>query len=122
MPEAGRAHAAPGAPDTFRATFPFPPERPDGTSAWDPEAAVIAMYSRLPRSPPLDWCATCDRWLSRPGSSLSSHPAIRTALVYAAEDEFFEPAWEQCMARKLYGVDPIEIPGGHFPMARTLSV
>jgi pimeloyl-ACP methyl ester carboxylesterase len=37
-------------------------------------------------------------------------------LVYAAEDEFFEPAWERFMARELLGIEPIEIPGGHFPM------
>jgi len=28
--------------------FPFPADRPDGTSIWDPHAAVDAMYSRLP--------------------------------------------------------------------------
>jgi pimeloyl-ACP methyl ester carboxylesterase len=38
-------------------------------------------------------------------------------LIYAAEDEFFEPAFERFMARELLGVDPIQIPGGHFPMA-----
>ena len=48
---------------------------------------------------------------------LSRHPAIPTQLVYATEDEFFEPAWERFMAREVLGVEPIEIPGGHFPMA-----
>jgi pimeloyl-ACP methyl ester carboxylesterase len=37
--------------------------------------------------------------------------------AYAADDEFFEPAWERFMARELLGIEPIEIPGGHFPMA-----
>ena len=37
-------------------------------------------------------------------------------LVYAARDEIFEPAWERFMATELLGIQPIEIPGGHFPM------
>jgi pimeloyl-ACP methyl ester carboxylesterase len=48
---------------------------------------------------------------------LSEHPDVRVALIYAAEDEFFEPAFERFMASEALGVDPIEIPGGHFPMA-----
>ncbi len=117
-PRLGGLTPPPGAPDTFRAAFPFPPERPDGTSAWDPEAAVIAMYSRLPPESALGLVRNLRPMAQPPGEfPLSSHPAIRTALVYAAEDEFFEPAWERFMARELLGVDPIEIPTGHFPMA-----
>jgi pimeloyl-ACP methyl ester carboxylesterase len=48
---------------------------------------------------------------------LSGHPNVPTVLIYAAEDEIFEPAWERFMARELLGVEPIEISGGHFPMA-----
>jgi len=48
---------------------------------------------------------------------LAGHPDVRTVLVYAADDEFFDPAWERFMAREALGVEPIEIPGGHFPMA-----
>jgi len=48
---------------------------------------------------------------------LERHPDVPTALVYAADDEFFEPDWERFMARNLLGIEPIEIPGGHFPMA-----
>ena len=39
-----------------------------------------------------------------------------TAVVYAAQDEMFEPGWIRFMARELFGVEPIELPGGHFPM------
>jgi pimeloyl-ACP methyl ester carboxylesterase len=38
-------------------------------------------------------------------------------LIYASEDEVFQPAWERFMSRELLGVEPIEIAGGHFPMA-----
>ena len=47
---------------------------------------------------------------------IDGHPDLPTALIYATEDEFFEPGWERFMARELLGVEPIEIPGGHFPM------
>jgi hypothetical protein len=37
------------------------------------------------------------------------------ALIYARE-EFFTPDWERFAAQTLLGIEPIEIPGGHFPM------
>jgi pimeloyl-ACP methyl ester carboxylesterase len=47
---------------------------------------------------------------------LDGHPDVPTVLIYASEDELFEPDWERFMARELIGVEPIEIPSGHFPM------
>jgi pimeloyl-ACP methyl ester carboxylesterase len=47
---------------------------------------------------------------------LAGHPEVATALIYTTDDEFFRPEWEQFVARELLGVEPIEIPGGHFPM------
>jgi pimeloyl-ACP methyl ester carboxylesterase len=107
-----------GAPEPFRPGFPFPERRPDGTNAWEREAAIEAMYPRLsavaaeelaerlrPTGPPAD------------DFPLPGHPDVATSLIYANEDEFFEPDWERHMARKLLGVEPIEIGGGHFPMA-----
>jgi len=58
----------------------------------------------------------------RPGAApvgdypLGEHPDIPTALIYAADDEFFEPTWERYVAQELLHIEPIEIPGGHFPM------
>jgi pimeloyl-ACP methyl ester carboxylesterase len=34
----------------------------------------------------------------------------------AAEDEFFTPDSRRWAARNIFGVEPIEIEGGHFPM------
>jgi pimeloyl-ACP methyl ester carboxylesterase len=48
---------------------------------------------------------------------LTEHPVVPTALLYATDDEFFTPEWECFVARELLGIEPIEIPGGHFPMA-----
>jgi pimeloyl-ACP methyl ester carboxylesterase len=47
---------------------------------------------------------------------LEQHPNVPSALIYAADDEFFEPAFERFVARELLGVDPIEVSGGHFQM------
>ena len=59
-------------------------------------------------------CLIHGAWHDNP---LRDPPAIPTVLVYAADDELFEPAWERFMARELLAIEPIEIPGGHFPMA-----
>ncbi len=117
-PRLGGLTPPPGAPDTFRQGFPFPADRPDGTSAWEPEAAIDAMYPRLPAGTAQALVEHLRPMAPPPGEyPLAGHPAIPTALVYAAEDEFFEPEWERFMARELLGIEPIEIPGGHFPMA-----
>jgi pimeloyl-ACP methyl ester carboxylesterase len=106
-----------GAPARFREGVPFPADRPDGTSAWDADTAIEAIYRRL--SPEAARAlASRLRPMAMPDSQypLDRHPDVATALIYAADDELFEPAWERFMARELLGIEPIEIPGGHFPM------
>jgi pimeloyl-ACP methyl ester carboxylesterase len=110
------------APPPFREGFPFPPRNEEGAMEWDPEAAIDAMYPRLepdtaralaqrlrPATPPPD------------EFPLPGHPDVPTVLVYATDDEIFDPAFERFMARELLGVEPIEIPGGHFPMVEDPS-
>ncbi len=48
---------------------------------------------------------------------MHEHPDVPTALIYATDDEIFEPAFERFVAHELLGIDPIEVPGGHFQMA-----
>ena len=117
-PRLGGFEAPPEAPATFREGLPFPPERPDGTSAWDAEVAIDAMYGRL-SAPAARALAENLVPMAQPPDlyPLPAPPDIPTALIYAADDEIFEPDWERFMARALLGVEPIEIPGGHFPMA-----
>jgi pimeloyl-ACP methyl ester carboxylesterase len=106
-----------GAPDTFRKDFPFPARNEAGAMVWDTQKAIDAMYPRLP----LDTGRALAERL-RPAAPpagdypLAGHPDVPTVLVYATEDEIFEPQWERFMARQLLNVEPIEIPGGHFPM------
>jgi pimeloyl-ACP methyl ester carboxylesterase len=116
-PRFGSFPPPPDAPAVFRTGFPFPPRDADGRMVWAPEAAIAAMYPRLP---PETGRALARRLL--PGATpvgdypLDRHPDLPTALVYAADDEFFRPEWERFVAREVLGVEPIEIPGGHFPM------
>jgi pimeloyl-ACP methyl ester carboxylesterase len=110
----------PGAPCMFRKAIPFPPESADGTSAWDAEVAVDVLYRRLPRATARAVARNLRPLAPVRGQyPLPGHPDVPTALVYAADDEIFEPAWERFMATQLLGVEPIEIPGGHFPMLET---
>jgi pimeloyl-ACP methyl ester carboxylesterase len=104
------------APQTFRDGVPFPPDRPDGTTVWDPQVATETLYAHLPpdtarelarRLRPLAPVAG-----DQPAYDSSAAPA---ALIYTTEDEIFEPPWQRRMAREL-DTEPIELPGGHFPM------
>lgn len=116
-PRMGEYAVPDGAPDVFRPSFQFPPRQDDGSLIWEPDAAIREMYPRLdpeaaseaarrlhPSSPPLD------------PYPLSAPPEVPTALIYTTDDEFFLPEWERFVARELLHVDPIEMPGGHFPM------
>lgn len=115
-PRLGQVPPPADAPKPFREGFPFPPADADGVRVWDPEVAIDAMYPRLA---PETARALAERL--QPGapsaeSPLPGHPDVPTALIYASDDEFFEPDFQRFMAREALGVEPIEIPGGHFPM------
>jgi len=116
-PRFGGFAAPPGAPDVFRAGFPFPSRDSDGRSVWTPDAALAVMYPRLPP----DIGRTLAQRL-RPGAEtvgefpLAEHPDVPTTLIYATDDEFFTADWERFVAHDVLGVEPIAIPTGHFPM------
>lgn len=117
-PRLGGFKLPPGAPEMFRKGFRFPAERPDGTSVWDADDAIAEMYPRLPAELARTLAERLRPMIPPPDIyPLAAHPDVPTAFIYAADDELFEPAWERFMARELVGVEPIEIPGGHFPMA-----
>jgi pimeloyl-ACP methyl ester carboxylesterase len=116
-PRFGSFPVPPDAPPIFRDGFPFPAADAQGRLVWEPDAAIAAMYPRLP--------SAIARQLSsrlRPGAPaagdypLVEHPDVPTALIYARDDEFFTPEWQRYIAVDLLGIEPIEIPGGHFPM------
>jgi pimeloyl-ACP methyl ester carboxylesterase len=117
-PRLGGFEPPPGAPDPFQEGIPWPDARSDGATAWDVDTAIDFMYSRVPQ-PRANMLAGRLRPMAMPKDDfpLDGPPGNETVLIYAADDAFFAPAFERFMARELLGVEPIEIPGGHFPMA-----
>jgi pimeloyl-ACP methyl ester carboxylesterase len=100
-----------------RKDFPFPALNADGMSVWDEDTAIAAMYPRLPVELARSAAARLKPDAPVPDDyPLGTHPDVDTVLVYAANDEFFEPEWERYVSREVLKIEPIEIPGGHFPM------
>jgi hypothetical protein len=102
-----------------RAGFPWPPADERGMSVWDPDIARATIYPRLRPE-------VVERLVDdlRPGAGsptdpypAAEHPPVPRRLIYAAEDEFFEPGWQRWVAGAVLGVEPVELDGGHFPMA-----
>jgi pimeloyl-ACP methyl ester carboxylesterase len=97
--------------------FEFPPNRPDGTSVWEPETAIAVMYPRLEPDVARGLAARL-----KPGSSpadsypLDEHPDVPTTFVYAAHDEFFTRDWSRWVAHEIADAEPVELPTGHFAM------
>ncbi len=99
--------APPDAPQVFRPGFPFPQRRPDGMSAWEPRGSD---RRDVPAPQPRDGRGAGRETLRPTGPPaddfpMREHPDVDTALVYASEDELFEPDWERFMARELLGVE-----------------
>jgi hypothetical protein len=103
---------------SVREGFPWPPTGPDGTSVWDVQTAIDAMYPRLAPAKALALAQRLRPMAPAPDEPpLVRNPDLPTVIVYAADDELFEPSRERSIARDLLGEEPIEIGGGHFPMA-----
>jgi pimeloyl-ACP methyl ester carboxylesterase len=117
-PRMGSVETPDTAPTAFRDGVEFPPPGPDGTTAWDPDVAMRVLYPRVPRERARELAERLRPMAMPPGDyPLPTHPDVPVAVIYAAEDEIFQPDFERFMAREVLGVEPIELPGGHFPMA-----
>jgi pimeloyl-ACP methyl ester carboxylesterase len=108
-------HLCPGL-GPLRKGFPWPPARADGTCEWDRDAAIDALYPRLA---PEVASRLADHLRPMAPAADGRPPRRRqpAAVIIAADDELFDPASERAAARERLGIEPIEIPGGHFPMA-----
>src|SRR3954451_399485 len=117
-PRLGGFEAPPGGPNPVREGEPFPETGADGTSVWDEDVAIDALYRRVP-APRAAMLVGRLRPMAMPPADypLEAHPKNRTVLIYAAEDELFEPDWGRLRARELLGSEPIQVQTGHFPMA-----
>jgi pimeloyl-ACP methyl ester carboxylesterase len=100
----------------LRAGFPWPPSRADGTSAWDPQEAIAALYPRLRPGDARRLAARLRPMAPAAGVKPRGRSLMPAAVVIALDDELFDPATERAAARERLGTEPIEIPGGHFPM------
>jgi pimeloyl-ACP methyl ester carboxylesterase len=110
-------HLCPGL-GPLREGFPWPPTRADGTCEWGRDAAIEALYPRL--APEV--ARRLARRLRPMAPAAGDRPRVQrspsqTAVVIGLDDELFDPSSERAAAREKLGVEAIEIPGGHFPMA-----
>ena len=90
-----------------------------GRSHWpDPEATARIMYPDLS---PED-----ARWalggLRRQAQRSQTEPSpvvpegVRVESIIGANDRLVSPSWSRRVARERLGVEPVELPTGHFPM------
>lgn len=87
-----------------------------GRDSWKPDDAVRVMYRHV--EPALA------RWASvqlRPDAvhgafPLEGPPSLRSLYIYTTEDEFYTPESRRWAARHVFGLEPVQLAGGHFPM------
>jgi pimeloyl-ACP methyl ester carboxylesterase len=91
----------------------------EGRSHWpDPEATARIMYPDLD---PTDarWAAERLRPQAQRSQSEASPappPGLRTESIVGAQDRVVSSDWSRRVARERLGVEPVELPTGHFPM------
>jgi Alpha/beta hydrolase family len=90
-----------------------------GRSRWIDEAATARIM--YPDLPPEDvrWAFPRLRWQAS-RSQREPHPAeppdVPASSIVCAHDRIVNPAWSRRVTRERLGVEPIELPTGHFPM------
>jgi pimeloyl-ACP methyl ester carboxylesterase len=117
-PRMGGFERGPDEPRAFRRSFRWTGTDELGRTYWSAEDARRVMYPRL--EPELAERAAVRlrpqadlRWAAYP---LARPPAVPSTFVLALEDECFDVDWSRWAAGALLGVEPVELPGGHFPM------
>jgi pimeloyl-ACP methyl ester carboxylesterase len=108
-------------PDTTTEEFSAVPRNvgDHGAVSWDPEIAAPFFY-RACDPDTARWAASKLRtqvWTtSREPCPLDQWPDCELASIVCTEDELLTPTWSRRIARDVLGVEPLELPGGHFPM------
>ena len=87
-----------------------------GRDSWKPDDAAREMYRHL--EPALaKWAAAKLRPDANHGEyPLTGPPSLPSLYVYATDDEIFTPESRRWAAREVFGLEPVELVGGHFPM------
>jgi pimeloyl-ACP methyl ester carboxylesterase len=91
----------------------------EGRSFWgDADTTARVMYAELT---PEDAIWAFERL--RPQAQKSQvepspalPPGLRVESLIGANDQVVSPAWSRRVARERLGVEPVELPSGHFPM------
>ena len=87
----------------------------DGFDWWEPADAIEFMYRHLDPETAASAAQRLVRSTERGPYPLAQAPAVPSAYIYTSEDEFFAPDSCRWIARHMMHVEPIELPGGHFP-------
>jgi pimeloyl-ACP methyl ester carboxylesterase len=118
-PAMGGFPPRPGEPPYQRAGYVRPPVDADGRSWWPHDRAVSQLYGRLDTELAGRLAARLRPQPQAPfgaPSPLERPPEVPSAFLYAREDELFDEKWSRWIARRLLGLEAIELPSGHFPM------
>ena len=108
-------------PDTTTEEFNALPRQvgKGGAVTWDPDIAGPFFY-RTCNPDTARWAAAKLRtqvWTtSREPCPLEKWPDCEIASIICTGDELLTPDWSRRTAQDVLGVEPIELPGGHFPM------
>ena len=123
MPRPGRSlgDVMSSEPDTTTEEFNALPRHvgEDGSVSWDPAVAGPFFYQACPPGT-AEWAAPRLRtqvWTtSREPCPLETWPHCELVSIVCQDDELLRPDWSRRIAREVLHIDPIELPGGHFPM------
>ena len=108
-------------PDTITEEFNAVPRHvgEGGAVSWDPAVAAQFFY-RACDSTTAQWAASKLRtqtWTtSREPCPLDKWPDCELTSIICTEDELLRPEWSRRIAHEVLGIEPVELPGGHFPM------
>ncbi len=99
---------------------------PDGSSEWQPQAAIATMY---PDAPPelAEWAASRLRrqqWLiTREKTPMDAWPDGPVRVIACAQDAVVNPDWVRRVARVRFGAEALVLPGDHSPfLARPVEL
>jgi thioesterase domain-containing protein len=90
----------------------------DGSSSWQPPAAIALMY---PDAPPelAEWAAARLRrqhWrVSQEVSPLRAWPSAPVTAIACGSDAVVNPDWVRRAARVRFGTEAVQLPGDHSP-------
>jgi len=90
-----------------------------GRSHWpDPEATARIMYPDLSPEDARWATGRLRRQAQRSQAEPSPAPpeGLRVESILGANDRVVSPSWSRRVARERLGVEPVELPTGHFPM------